>query len=78
MTSFSIEPDPLPRRGPWHKKIKAIHPIRDTRTGNQLTLECGHVVQSFGDLNRSDSEGLVLCTQCRDASQNFVRRYGSG
>lgn len=61
---FTIEPDLPPRQTAFHKRITHIHPIPNTRAGNDLILECGHRVQSFGDLRHA--EGRVFCTQCRD------------
>lgn len=63
---FSIEPDMPPRRSPWHRKIKTTIPIPNTKTGHTVVLECGHVVQTFGNL--AHAEGVALCTQCRDAA----------
>lgn len=58
---------PEDRKTPFHKRIVATRRIPHTRSGNICTLECGHVVQTFGDLNRA--EGVSLCFQCRDAAQ---------
>jgi len=59
-----LEPDPEPRDSPFHKRIVSTRPIPNTRTGHVATLECGHVVQTFGWL--SLAHGVVLCMQCRD------------
>lgn len=59
-----IEPDAGPRDTVYHKRIIDIKPIPNTRSGNVCTLECGHVVQTFGSL--LPAQGVVLCTQCRD------------
>lgn len=60
---FSIEPDPEPRNSPLHKRIVEIAPIPGTRSGQVLTLECGHVVQCFGNIEHL--HGLALCQECR-------------
>lgn len=60
-----LEPDQGPRNTRHHKRIVSVSPIPNTRAGNVCMLECGHVVQTFGDLGRA--KGVVLCNQCRDA-----------
>jgi hypothetical protein len=60
--NITLTPDPPPRNSRWHKRIVTITPIPNTRTGNTLELECGHVVQSFGNLGRVD--GVVRCDRC--------------
>lgn len=62
-----LEPDEEPRNTRFHKRIVRAEKIPNTRTGNNLTLECGHRVQSFGNLLHAN--GVVLCTQCRDREQ---------
>jgi hypothetical protein len=59
-----IEPDLPPRNSQFHKRIVGTKPIPDTKSGNYCDLECGHRVMTFGSL--SHTEGVVLCTQCRD------------
>lgn len=65
--NIKIEPDPAPRNTEWHRKIVSVRRISHTKMGNWLGLECGHRVQTFGDLSRA--EGRVLCTQCRDLAE---------
>lgn len=62
-----LEPDPEPRNSPWHKRILRVEKMPNTKTGNYLTLECGHGVTAFGKLEYAD--GVVLCTKCRDLEQ---------
>lgn len=50
----------------YHRRILTMAPILNTRTGNICTLECGHIVQTFGKV---DPVGKVLCTECRDAKR---------
>ena len=61
-----LEPDEKPTRGGlrFYKRIARAQRIAGTLSGHQLTLECGHRVQAFGELGRLD--GAVLCTRCRD------------
>ena len=51
-----------PRDTQWHKKIVKSDRIPGTKTGNNVWLECGHRVQTFGDL--SHTGGVVLCQEC--------------
>lgn len=59
-----LEPDPEPRNSPFHRRIVKTEPIRNTRAGHWLTLDCGHRSMGFGKLEYA--EGAVLCTQRRD------------
>jgi hypothetical protein len=59
-----LEPDEGPRTTRYHKRILRIERILGTRSGHNVTLECGHGVQAFGDLRHA--EGVILCTKCRD------------
>lgn len=59
---INLEPDLEPRHTPWHKRIVNAVPIPNTKTGNVCYLECGHVVQTYGNLE--NAQGRVLCTQC--------------
>lgn len=59
-----LEPDEEPRNSPYHMRIVKAEAIPNTRSGNNVTLECGHRVQTFGDFRRF--RGIVMCTQCRD------------
>jgi hypothetical protein len=44
-----LEPDPEPRgSSPFHRRILRSERIPNTRTGQQVVLECGHTVQTFG------------------------------
>ena len=61
-----LEPDEEPRNSPFHVRIVKIERIPNTRSGNNLVLECGHRVQSFGNL--AHANGVVFCTQCRDST----------
>jgi hypothetical protein len=57
--------------GPFHRKVVETRPIPNTRTGSINRLECGHVTQSFGDMEharRESGEMMVLCMACRDAA----------
>lgn len=63
MPDFTIEPDLPPRNGPHHKQIVATRPMPKTQTGKYITLECGHILMSFGDL--SHTGGRVLCLECK-------------
>ena len=63
---MTIEPDRPPRRTEFHRKILAVRPIPNTRSGHYIDLNCGHEVISFGDL--SHAQGRVLCTVCRAAA----------
>jgi len=62
-----LEPDPEPRDSKWHMRIVATRRIPNTRVGHVAVLECGHVVQTFG--RPKHSNGVVLCTACRDAAE---------
>jgi hypothetical protein len=55
---------PEDRNTPFHKRIVKAEPILNTIAGNTCTLECGHVVQTFGDLKLAD--GKALCMRCRE------------
>jgi hypothetical protein len=62
-----IEPDEGPRNTRYHMRIVRVEPIANTKTGNNVTLACGHGVQTFGDLTHA--EGRILCTKCRDLDE---------
>ena len=62
-----LEPDEPPRDTPFHMRILSVRTIPNTRSGHIATLECGHLVRTFGRL--ALAEGRVLCTQCRDAAE---------
>ena len=62
-----LEPDEGPRNSRFHMRIVRLERIPGTRTGHNVTLECGHGVQTFGDLRYSS--GVVLCTKCRDLAE---------
>jgi hypothetical protein len=62
-----IEPDEGPRDTRFHRRVLSIEPIEGTRSGNRVALDCGHCVQTFGDLTHA--AGVVLCTQCRDYAE---------
>lgn len=59
-----LEPDEEPRESPFHRRIMMIRNIPNTRSGHHLRLECGHEVQTFGDLTHA--KGVILCTECRN------------
>jgi hypothetical protein len=61
-----LEPDEGPRNSSFHKRIVAVQAIPGTLKGNWCQLECGHVVQIYGDLKLAN--GVALCTQCRDGA----------
>jgi hypothetical protein len=52
------------RNSPFHKRIIKSESIPNTKAGSVCTLECGHVVQTFGDLKLAD--GKALCMRCRE------------
>jgi hypothetical protein len=62
-----LEPDEGPRNTPYHKNIVRVERIPFTRTGNNVTLGCGHTVQAFGSLTHA--EGVIFCTKCRDLDE---------
>jgi hypothetical protein len=62
-----IEPDPEPRQSEFHRRIVRQTRISGTLTGNDVWLECGHAVRTFGDLSKAN--GVVLCTRCRDTAK---------
>lgn len=66
-----LEPDEGPRDTPFHMRIVRIERIPNTRVGNNVTLECGHGVQTFGNLAHAEVGGVVrlLCTKCRDLAE---------
>lgn len=49
-----------------YKKITWTTPIPNTRTGHYVTLECGHQVMTFGNLNLT--AGILLCQKCKGES----------
>lgn len=51
-----------PRNTPHHKRILTTSKIPGTKSGHNLGLECGHKVQTFGDLTHLN--GVVLCQEC--------------
>lgn len=55
---------PEDRHTQFHKRIVDSVPIPNTKTGRNCTLECGHVVQTFGDI--SNCGGVALCMRCRE------------
>jgi hypothetical protein len=59
-----LEPDEEPRNSEFHKVIVAAVLIPGTRTGHNVLLQCGHTVQTFGNLEYA--KGVAFCTQCRD------------
>jgi hypothetical protein len=62
-----LEPDEGPRNSRFHMKIVRVERIANTQSGHNLTLECGHGVQAFGNLRHAG--GVVLCTKCRDLDE---------
>jgi len=62
-----LEPDEGPRNSPYHMRIVHVQKIPNTRAGNSVLLQCGHTVQTFGDLTHA--AGVILCTKCRDLSE---------
>lgn len=59
-----LELEEGPREGRFYRRILLVRLIPDTRVGYNCELECGHVVQAYGDL--AHAGGVVLCTDCRD------------
>jgi len=62
-----LEPDEGPRNTRFHMRIMMIRNIPGTRSGHHLRLECGHSVDTFGDLSLCG--GVILCTKCRDLEE---------
>jgi hypothetical protein len=62
-----IEPDDGPRNTRFHMRIVRKEPIRGTQSGMNVTLECGHGVQTYGDLSLAG--GVLLCAKCRDLEE---------
>jgi hypothetical protein len=62
-----LEPDEESRNSEFHKVIVAAVPIPGTRSGHNVLLECGHTVQTFGNLEHA--KGVAFCMQCRDAQE---------
>jgi len=62
-----LEPDDGPRNTKYHMKIIRVERIPNTRSGNNVALECGHGVQTFGDLTHAG--GVLFCTKCRDLAE---------
>lgn len=56
-----------PRDTRFHRAIVSAQAIPNTRAGHWLQLECGHVVQAFGDI--AQAGGRALCTKCRDSGE---------
>lgn len=65
--NVTIEPD---RGGPdqFRRKVTKTERVPNTRASYMVTLECEHVVQTFGPLERAPVAGLI-CTRCRDDAQ---------
>lgn len=62
------------RNTPFHKRIVTSVPIPNTRSGRICTLECGHMVQMFGDISKANS--VSLCTACKYVSDHGIfRKY---
>lgn len=59
-----LEPDEGPRSTRFHKRILRVEKIPGFRSASNVTLECGHGVQAFGDL--SHAGGVLFCAKCRD------------
>ena len=60
-----IEPDEGNRNSRFHMRILATKRIPNTLVGHFAQLECGHIVQMYGNLELTG--GVALCTACRDA-----------
>jgi len=58
-----LQPDDGPRDTRFHKRIVEVEPMPDTRNGNIIRLECGHIAMTFGKLEHA--EGVVLCSHCQ-------------
>jgi len=69
-----LEPDEGPRDTRYHMRIMRMEPIPNTRSGHNVTLECGHGVQAFGNLAYAEVMGVIrlLCTKCRDLEEEIV------
>lgn len=66
-----LEPDDGPRDTPFHMRVLLVEPLPNTRVGNHVVLECGHSVQTYGNLDHAAVGGVVriLCTKCRDLGE---------
>jgi len=66
-----LEPDRGPRDGKHYMRVVRMEHIPGTRVGHNVTLECGHGVQAFGDLWHAEVDGEVrlLCAKCRDLAE---------
>lgn len=62
-----IEPErPEDRNTPFHMKITTMRHVAKSKSGNDCTLACGHIVRMYGNPELAD--GKVLCILCRDAA----------
>ena len=57
---------------PFRRKVVKSIPIKGTRTGHDLQLECGHVAISFGNLAHAPDG--VICDQCREKANASPHR----
>ena len=64
---YGIKLTPDTGHGPHHRTIVNKIPILNTKTGFFLTLECGHMSQSFGNLEHA--RGKVYCAACAAEAQ---------
>ncbi len=62
---INLEPDTGP--GPYHRAIAFSAPIPNTKTGQRHVLQCGHYIQTFGNIALAN--GKVFCQQCKDLTQ---------
>lgn len=51
----------------WRRRIVQSAPIPNTKTGQQHTLECGHVIMTFGSMGHLGGVE-AMCTACREAA----------
>jgi hypothetical protein len=68
---YGITFGPDTGHGPYHRAFVNVVPIPDTKAGKILTLECGHMVQAFGDLRHAN--GKVLCAYCQKEAEKKQR-----
>ena len=59
-----IEPEEGPRDTMFYRRILRSEPLPGSRTGQQVTLDCGHRCIAFGNLEAAG--GKLLCIRCRD------------
>jgi len=64
---YGITCEPDTEITPHHRRIIGVTPISGTKSGHICSLECGHAVMMFGNLDRCG--GMVLCQECKKAGE---------